>query len=140
MPRKGLLCGVPVLLCTSIAMYAADEPALPPAAKTKVEFARDIEPLLAKRCFVCHGAQQQMSGLRLDQREAALKGGASGADIKPGDSANSKLIRFVSGTDRKVMPPVGARLTAVEVGVLRAWIDQGAVWAAQPVTHWSFQK
>src|SRR5215471_10533494 len=140
MPRKGLLCGVPVLLCTSIAMYAADEPALPPAAKTKVEFARDIEPLLAKRCYVCHGAQQQMSGLRLDQKDAALKGGASGVDIRPGKSADSRLIRLVAGLEKKPMPPVGARLTADEVGLLRAWIDQGPEWAAKSATHWSFQK
>src|SRR5215831_10057829 len=96
---------------------------LPPAAKIKVDFARDIEPLLSKRCLVCHGPSQQMSGLRLDQRESALKGGASGPDIRPGDSANSRLIRLVSGADQKVMPPAGARLTPDEVGILRAWID-----------------
>jgi hypothetical protein len=121
-------------------MYAADEPALPPAAKTKVEFARDIEPLLAKRCYVCHGTQQQMSGLRLDQKDAALKGGASGVDIRPGKSADSRLIRLVAGLEKKPMPPVGARLTAEEVGLLRAWIDQGPDWAAKSATHWSFQK
>src|SRR5215831_7600358 len=113
---------------------------LPPAAKTKVDFARDIEPLLSKRCLVCHGPQQQMSGLRLDQKEAALKGGASGVDIKPGDSAGSRLIHLVAGLEKKVMPPAGARLTADEVGLLRAWIDQGVAWSALAATHWSFQK
>src|SRR5215468_8144563 len=108
---------------------------LPPAAKTKVDFARDIEPLLSKRCLVCHGPQQQMSGLRLDQKEAALKGGASGADIKPGDSAGSRLIHLVAGLEKKVMPPAGARLTAEEVGLLRAWIDQGVAWSARAATH-----
>ena len=62
----------------------------------KVDFARDIEPLLQKRCYVCHGAQQQMSGLRLDQKEAALKGGAS-VRTSPGKSAESRLIRLVAG-------------------------------------------
>src|SRR5438445_8054687 len=121
MLRMGLVC------CATLAgLTFAQE--LPPAAKIKVDFARDIEPLLAKRCVVCHGAQQQMSGLRLDQKDAALKGGASGIDIKPGDSASSRLIRLVAGVDKKVMPPAGARLSAEEVGVLRAWIDQGAAW------------
>src|SRR5207248_1858723 len=109
-----------------------------------------------KRCYLCHGAQQQMSGLRLDQKEAALKGGASGVDIQPGNSAGSRLIRLVSGVEAKVMPPIGARLTAAEIGLLRAWIDQGPDWPAQQTSqnpdgrkpgsgllnssHWAFQK
>ena len=119
-------------------LLAAQE--LPPAAKGKVDFARNIEPLLAKRCYVCHGAQQQMSGLRLDQKDAALKGGASGVDIRPGKSAESRLIALVAGMEKRVMPPMGARLTAEEVGLLRAWIDQGAEWKQGETTHWSFQK
>src|SRR3954462_15509755 len=110
MLRMGLVLG-------ALLVGLACAQGLPPASKAKVEFARDIEPLLARRCFVCHGQQQQMSGLRLDQKDAALK------VIKAGDSANSKLIRMAAGVDGKVMPPVGARLTADEVGLLRAWID-----------------
>jgi hypothetical protein len=111
-----------------------------PRAQVKVDFARDIEPLLAKRCVVCHGAGQQMSGLRLDSREAALKGGASGVDIVPGKSAQSRLVHLVSGMEKKVMPPVGTRLTTEEIGLLRAWIDQGLIWPVRSSTHWSFQK
>ena len=109
-------------------------------AQVKADFARDIEPLLAMRCRVCHGAGQEMSGLRLDSREAALKGGASGVDIVPGKSAESRLIRLVSGLETKVMPPVGTRLSTAEIGLLRAWIDQGVDWPARNPTHWSFQK
>ena len=130
-----------VLLCAAIVSAATSSAQdLPPAAKTKIDFARDIEPLLARRCFVCHGPAQQMSGLRLDSKDAALKGGASGVDIKPGNSAESRLIRLVAGLEKKPMPPVGARLTADEVGLLRAWIDQGVEWSARNSTHWSFQK
>jgi hypothetical protein len=132
--RNGVLCGL--LACVTLG--TAQE--LPPAASVKVDFLRDIEPLLAKRCFVCHGSQQQMSGLRLDQKDAALKGGASGVDIKPGKSVESRLIALVAGMEKRVMPPVGARLTSEEVGLLRAWIDQGAEWKLGNTTHWSFQK
>jgi hypothetical protein len=134
----GMLCGALVCLPAWVPLRAADV-ALPPAAKTKIEFARDIEPLLGRRCLACHGPQQQMSGLRLDQKTAALKGGAAGVDILPGKSAESRLIRLVAGLDRKFMPPMGAHLTAVEVGLLRAWIDQGVEWTAN-APHWSFQK
>src|ERR1019366_10525424 len=57
----------------------------------------------------------------------------------PGKSAESRLIRFVAGSDQKFMPPMGAHLTADEVGLLRAWIDQGVEWTAR-APHWSFQK
>jgi len=110
------------------------------AADSKVDFARDVAPIFEKRCLGCHGPQMQMSGLRLDQKDSARR------VIAAGNSAGSRLIRLVSGTspDKKVMPPAGARLTAAEVGLLRAWIDQGAVWpeglsitAARPA-HWAF--
>ncbi len=126
---------------------AADNPALPPAATKKIDFARDIQPLLEQRCQLCHGARQQMNGLRLDQKQSALR------VIQPGNSAASLLIRMVAGLEKKVMPPIGARLTAAEIGLLRAWIDQGADWpAAAPAvtaagtagapasTLWSLQK
>jgi hypothetical protein len=118
--------------------------------QSKVDFAADVQPILKKRCEACHGAAQQMSGVRFDQREAALAGGYSGPVILPGKSAESKLIQRVSGTPgMMVMPPSGPRLTADEIGLLRAWIDGGAAWAGtesaaatQSKTrhpHWAFQ-
>lgn len=141
LPKRLASC-IALLSAAAFAAFAADD--LPPAAKTKVAYARDIQPLLARRCYMCHGAQQQMSGLRLDQKSGALK------VIQPGKSAASRIIRMVGGAGNKVMPPIGPRLTGVEIGLLRAWIDQGLDWpdpatalpstaAAQP-THWSFQK
>src|SRR5579863_2401492 len=137
MHRAGWGCYA-ILLSLSSFAFAADD--LPPAARTKVDYTRDIAPLLSSRCYVCHGPQQQMSGLRLDQKDAALK------VIQPGNSAASRIIRMVSGLEKKVMPPMGARLTAKEIGLLRGWIDQGAAWPATPTqtaqsqsTHWSFQ-
>jgi hypothetical protein len=99
---------------------------------------------------MCHGASLQTNGLRLDQKEAALKGGYSGASIVPGDSAASKLIeRLTSEKEGFRMPPVGPALSAGQIAVLKAWIDAGAEWpegAAAPTpseqtrqAHWSFQ-
>jgi mono/diheme cytochrome c family protein len=127
-----------VFLALSAAAWAADP----------VDFARDVAPLFEKRCHACHGARTQMSGLRLDDRAAALKGGNNGPVVIPGKSADSKLIRMVAGLeDKKIMPPSGPRLTDPEIAVLRAWIDQGAKWSDVPTaatqaprpTHWSFQ-
>jgi Protein of unknown function (DUF1553)/Protein of unknown function (DUF1549)/Planctomycete cytochrome C len=107
----------------------------------EVRYATDVAPLLQKRCYACHGAGQQMSGLRLDQKDAAMR------VIQPGNSANSKLIRMVTGADGKIMPPAGAPLTAAEIATLRTWIDNGADWgavttskAASAATHWSFSR
>lgn len=75
-----------------------------------------------------------MAGLRLDNRADALKGGDSGTVIRPGNSAESKLIHLVSGLRKNlVMPLASERLTAEQVGVLRAWIDQGAAWPVTPM-------
>ena len=128
-----------------------DNQALPPAAKSQADFSRDVEPLFRERCYTCHGPQQQMSGLRLDSKAAALAGGYSGPVIKPGNSGESKLIHLVAGLKKDaIMPMVGQRLTAEQVGLLRAWIDQGAEWpeeqgaAAEELpkaksTHWAFR-
>ena len=119
------------LLAIPYLVGAADT--LPPPASTPVDFARDIEPLLRTRCELCHGAQQQMKGLRFDQKSSAMQ------VIVTGHSADSKLIRMVAGLEGKVvMPPMGTRLTAAEIGMLRAWIDQGAPWKEGGSRHWSF--
>ena len=81
----------------------------------------------------CHGPEKPKSHFRLDNRESALKGGDENTnDIVPGDSSKSLLINYVA---RQVpdmeMPPVGKGdpLTPEQIGLLRAWIDQGADWA-----------
>jgi mono/diheme cytochrome c family protein len=102
---------------------------------TQVDFERDIRPLLHARCIECHGADKQKSGLRLDQKAAAMKGGAGGAVIVPGNSAASELIRRVSGNDyAEKMPPTGNRLTPREIALLKAWIDAGATWPDEKIT------
>ncbi len=144
------------MLAASIALVvgispsaAADAPKehdiskLPPAASTPVDFTRDIQPLLADRCVKCHGPEKQKADLRLDVKTRAMRGGESGKVIEPGKSADSRLIHLVAGLDEDtVMPPKGERLTAGQIGVLRAWIDQGANWPdakSARSEHWSLQ-
>jgi hypothetical protein len=120
---------------------AQQTPAGPP-----VDFARDVWPILESRCVGCHGPQKQRGGLRLDRRDAALDGGDSGKVLLPGNAAASPLVKRV-GSHNKLerMPPTGEPLTAKQVAVLRAWIDQGAAWKAEVAaadpkkTHWAFQ-
>ncbi len=103
---------------------------LPPAASRPVDFLVDIRPLFETRCYSCHGGEKQKSGLRLDRKEDALRGGDNDPrDIRPGRSAESPLIHLVAGLlPDTVMPPKGERLSPEQIGLLRAWIDQGAVW------------
>jgi mono/diheme cytochrome c family protein len=101
-----------------------------------VDFARDIQPIFAASCYVCHGPGDQRGGLRLDAKKDALKGGTSGPVIIAGKSASSRLVHLIAGVDpNDVMPKKGERLTADQVGLLRAWIDQGADWP--DTAHWS---
>jgi len=106
---------------------------LPLSGQTpRLNFTREIQPILASRCTVCHGSFTRMSGLRLDSREAALKGGDSGKGaILPGNAAQSQIILRVSSEEAgRRMPPVGERLKIEEVARLRQWIDEGAEWPA----------
>ncbi len=125
---------------------AVDVSKLPPAATRAVDFTKDIQPIFEATCWNCHGPKKEESGLRLDQRAAALKGGEHGAVIVAGQSAESLLIHAVSGLhDELKMPKKGEKLTAEQVGLLRAWIDQGAkmperiAGAKDPKDHWAFK-
>ncbi len=135
---------IPIVLLIP-ALFAADE--------ASPDFLRDIKPILARNCIVCHGPAMHQSEFRLDRKADALHGGASGIPaIVPGSSEKSLLIRYVTGADPKlVMPPGGKRLPASDIELLRIWIDRGAAWpedASQspvpakpdPKQHWSFQQ
>ena len=113
-------------LVTLICLPLTADVTLPPPAATQVDFEKHVKPLLAQKCHSCHGEDVQQSGLRLDKRQNAMRGGDYGPVIIPGKSAESKLIRrLVSGDGGLQMPPTGA-LSNEEIGILRAWIDQGA--------------
>ena len=133
-------------LIPAVLLAPTAPPTLPPPAERKVDFVTEVRPLFARHCYACHGPAKQRSGFRLDVKADALKGGDSGPAILPGKSADSPLVKFVAGVEEPAMPPAGPRLTAQEVGVLRAWIDQGADWPAaadtprqNPLDWWSFR-
>ncbi len=107
-----------------------------------------IKPMLRQRCFTCHGALKQESGLRLDTVAAMIAGGDSGAAIARGDASNSLILERVSATDiDDRMPPEheGDPLSAEQIALLRAWIEAGAPAPADeqpdadPKNHWAFR-
>jgi hypothetical protein len=114
---------------------------LPAIAAEKVDFQRQVRPILADKCFACHGAdaEHREGGLRLDQREAALKGGDSGAAaIAPNQPAASELVkRIFSANADEQMPPASSKkpLTEAEKALLKQWVAEGAEYQA----HWAFQ-
>jgi uncharacterized membrane protein len=99
-----------------------------------------VQPILAEKCYKCHGAQKQKGGYRLDQPELALKGGESGKTaIKPGDPVESHLVRLILLPPQHddVMPPAGKEpLTSEEIMIILDWIRKGAAFpgaSTQPI-------
>ncbi len=145
---KTLICVVSfaVSVLSASAAYAADR---------KVDFAKDIQPIFKKSCMKCHSLnpkkpKKRAAGkFRLDDRAAAMKGGRSGVAIIPGNAKDSLLCRLLNGPvprpakaagldDGKDIPgmPKAKRgrkwkpLPAKEIALIKAWIDQGAIWPA----------
>jgi mono/diheme cytochrome c family protein len=100
------------------------------AAETKVDFAKEIVPILEKNCFKCHGAKKKKGKLRLDSQEAALKGGKGGPALVAGDPAKSELYVRVTlpPDDDDIMPSEGDPLTKAQQELIRKWIAEGADW------------
>ena len=120
--------------------------------EAKVDYQRDIAPLLAQSCYQCHGPRKAAGQLRLDVKRLAMKGGISGETIIPGKSGESRLIKRVLGEGGESRMPLGGDpLTPQQIDLLRRWIDQGAVWPeAEPAgaattesglpKHWAYAK
>ena len=129
--RTVLTAALLVALATGRA--AADEQgtrALPPPADRAIDFTADVKPILERSCARCHARGRRKGGFSIESRETLLAGGDNGPALVVGDSARSELIALVAGLDpENVMPQKGSRLTPQQIGILRAWIDQGAPWA-----------
>ncbi len=117
------------------------------AAADPVHYLRDIKPILKQRCFDCHGALKQKSNLRLDAIALIRKGGRHGPAIVSGSAVSSRLIERVTDAEPSTrMPPEGQPLSDRQIGLLKAWIDQGAAAPADdkpeedPREHWAFKR
>ena len=107
---------------------------IPPAANVKdVTYDKDIRPVFEKSCVKCHGAEKPKGKLQLTSLPAILKGGEDGKVIEPGNSAGSLLVHNIAhvGDPDDYMPPPRNKagigpLTTEQIGLIRAWIDQGA--------------
>ena len=141
MTKKLLIVCLGAILAVSVlSVRAADKKPsvdvskLPPASDQKgVTYAKDIKPIFEKSCVKCHGAEKPKAKLRLDSLEGALKGGEDGKVVEPGNSANSMLVHNIAhiGNEDDFMPPPDNKakippLTKDQIGLIRAWIDQGA--------------
>ena len=131
--NRFLAAGVAAWLLVTLGSPGALTPeqvkTLPPPPSQAIDFKSDIKPVFEASCIRCHGRGRSRGGFEINSRESLLKGGDSGPEAIPGKSAQSYLIELVSGLDPdQVMPKKGKKLTPVEVGLLRAWIDQGLPW------------
>jgi len=93
-----------------------------------VSFAKDIQPIMERSCWNCHGESMQLSKLDLRTREGALRGGAHGPALAPGKADESRLYRAVAHLDAIKMPMQGDKLKPEEIAAFKAWIDAGAPW------------
>lgn len=129
------------LLLIPIGVAAAEEP--------RVDYEKQVKPLLARHCASCHGPQKQQSGLRIDSGKSILAGGDSGPAVVAKEPTKSLLIHAVTGTEgASKMPPEGPPLSAEQIQLLQAWIADGAAFPQDEVVatavakssdHWSFK-
>jgi len=126
---------------TAFSALAQDKPKVdpklfpPPSTKEGVTYKTDIQPIFAKSCYACHSAKnaKPKGKLRLDTLEDVLKGGEDGPALVKGDSAKSVMVAqicYLGDPDDYMPPPKNKanlkQLTKEQIGLIRAWIDQGA--------------
>ena len=130
-----------LIVVTGLAwLTATDADAQTPVANARVDFARDVRPILSNHCWSCHGPDEatRQAQLRLDRRDSAIAKTESGkVAVTPGKPDASELVaRIASSDDDRVMPPPDAKkpLSAAQKETLRRWIEQGAEYSQ----HWAF--
>jgi hypothetical protein len=130
------------LMVSTAVTASADEPVvdkskIPAAASRDVDFVKDIQPLLEASCVKCHSGKRAKHKYWMDEKEKAFAGGKSEvAAIVPGKSLESTVVQFAADAvedDDYKMPPLDKRekykvWTKDQIGLVRAWIDQGAKW------------
>jgi len=119
--RLRILIAAALLAALSV---ADDSSAQPPG---KIDYKRDVQPILQSRCISCHGPELQMNGFRLDRRADALRGGGQ-TNIGPGNADGSRLYHRLIGTNFGPQMPPGKPLADAEIEIIKRWIDEGAEW------------
>ena len=115
----------------------------------KVDYEKDIAPILKENCLECHGPKKSKSNLRVDERASLLLGGDAGIpSLVPGKITDSYILEVITGEDEDMrMPPKGDLLTKEQIHLLEKWVEEGAEWPGQmeqvkkevTTDHWSFQ-
>ncbi len=130
------LTSLSLCLLLTVCAWSADE---------RVDYLRDVKPILRRHCFACHAALKQEGGLRLDTMASMRQGGDSGSSLQPGKAAASLLIERIQSADESVrMPQEGMPLNRREIETLAAWVREGAKGPADeepepdPAQHWAF--
>jgi len=128
---------------------SAQSPPQSPQPVASVDFARDIRPILEANCFECHGTKKSRGRLRLDLKATAFKGGNTGPAVIAHNSDESLMVRRVLGLDGEDRMPLDEDpLPEHQIALLKAWIDQGAVWpddgstltaATGDTGHWAYR-
>ena len=154
--RRPLVVGISLgttLMGVGLVAAAPVPPASPRfSAEQLAHFESKVRPVLAERCYSCHGPKIRQAGLRLDSRAALLQGGDMGAVVQPGHPERSRLIETLSHTGKVRMPPSG-RLRPEEIAALAEWVRMGLPWPAPEGggrkaeggnanargAHWAFQ-
>jgi mono/diheme cytochrome c family protein len=135
-----------MLAWRALVVMLAALPALVAQEDGPAFFEKNIRPMFVKQCLACHSAASQpiMGGLRLDTREAALKGGGRGPSIVPGNPAESLLLKAVLHTAGPLQMPPGPKMKDADAALLAQWIQMGAPWGSTAVTaakqekYWAF--
>ena len=116
-----------IIASTPSSGMAAEDNRTPPDASAVEFFEKKVRPVLAERCQTCHGETKQKANLRLDSREALLKGGETGPAAVPGNPGESLLIEAIKYGDALQMPPK-SRLPEKDVAALTRWVEMGLPW------------
>lgn len=138
--------GTPIVVITALLVLGLSGQEATPPPPAEVDFVRDVQPILKRSCNGCHGAAQQLGGLRLDAKATTFTGGVSGPSVKPEHSLDSPLYQRVAGLgDQARMPMGGKPLPPDQIAILKRWIDSGANWpdevgakVTEVKKHWSF--
>jgi mono/diheme cytochrome c family protein len=100
------------------------------SARDAIDFSNDVLPILRQHCLRCHGGDKVRGKLSLKTKSSAMRGGVSGPSIVPGQGESSSLYTLLVETkpSLRMPPPKEKQLSQQQIQVIKAWIDQGAIW------------